>query len=129
VRQASAAGHPEAIYQLGVVLEEDGKMAEAAKEYSLAAERGSLDAMFRMGQLCEQQGEHPTLGRTRDRDGVWIEMTFDSAFLWYKRAAAEGHIAAHTKLGSFYDPASKLAWDEKVRSTQMATPLRVTLYG
>jgi TPR repeat protein len=55
-RQAADAGHPRAIYNLGVLLYEKGQHEEADRLWRQAADSGVADAMFNLGILLNVSG-------------------------------------------------------------------------
>lgn len=56
LRRAAKAGHIAAMFNLGVVLHEQGEKDEAEKWYRQAAETGYLKAMFNLGRLTATTG-------------------------------------------------------------------------
>ena len=91
-RRAANAGHGEAMHNLGVLLQQRGRLDEAETWYRRAAQAGHSEAMHKLGELVRLRGE---LGE---------------AETWYRRAAAAGHTEAMFNLGARLAERGK--WDE-----------------
>ncbi|MCC7166018.1 MAG: sel1 repeat family protein [Rhodospirillales bacterium] len=61
----------------------------AAREFLSEATKGNAQAMFRLGQLCEQ--------------GIGVEQSLLDAKRWYGRAADRGHKEARERLKALGD--------------------------
>ena len=125
--QAAEAGDAVAMFNLGVLLEED-EPAAARAWYEQAVEAGETDAMLNLGLLLKE--DEPAVARS------WYERAAEAgdagAMLnlgllledddpaaersWYERAAAAGHAGAMFNLGLLLeedDPAAARAWYER----------------
>jgi TPR repeat protein len=91
-REAAAAGHAAALYELGVH-HQSGEGApldveEAIRLYKEAAARDDLYAATRLGVLY--------------RDGVGVDRDVETAINWLVKAARGGHTFAYNHLGYMY---------------------------
>src|SRR3974390_381074 len=76
---------PAALFQRGVELHDAGAYMEAFQVWRRAAEGGSSEAAFRLGELyIKKQGVMYSIADAKD---------------WYERAAEAGHIDAQLQLG------------------------------
>ena len=91
-RHGADGGDVDAMVGAAAILETDGKdadIAEAARYYEAAAEKGSIEAAYRLGQIYEN-------GR-----GVGKDETM--AFAWYLRAADAGDAISQRLIGAMYE--------------------------
>lgn len=100
--QAKAPGDLRLAFQLGRVLMQDGKEAEAAVLFEQAAKTGYTAAMVNLGVVLEDKKP-------------------DEAFAWYEKAARMGHVIGEYNLGIAYrnaigtpvDVTKALEWFQK----------------
>jgi hypothetical protein len=64
------------------------KLAEAARECRIRAERGDADAEFRLAEIC--------------RDGKGVPREYGEAVRWFRKAADQGYAKAQNGLGKMY---------------------------
>ncbi len=81
IRKAADAGHVRAMFNLGVLLNDQGETDEAERWWRKAADAGNTDAMSNLGLLLNDQGEP------------------DEAEWWCRRAAGAGGTDAMSNLG------------------------------
>jgi tetratricopeptide (TPR) repeat protein len=81
LQMAAEAGHADAAYNLGFLLQQSGQSQEAERCYRVAAEAGHADAANSLGLLLQQSG--------------WAE----EAERWYRAASKAGHADAAYNLG------------------------------
>ncbi len=98
-RKAAVAGHVDAAFAAGRLLEAGGEPAEAERYYQMAAEGGSLEGAFALGVLL------------RERDP-------DEALSWFDKAAVAGHVDAAFAAGRLLEARGEPA--EAERYYQMA---------
>jgi hypothetical protein len=82
-----AADNPDAMYNLGILLEEragKGDLAEAEQWYRRAADQDYADAMTNLGVLLHERGDAASLAEAEQ---------------WYRRAADQGNADAMLNLG------------------------------
>jgi TPR repeat protein len=122
-RKAAAAGDHAAEYNLGLLLQERGELAEAEGWLRKAAAAGQHDAEDILGLLLQQQGKlaeaegwyrraaaaddhiaEDNLGLLLQRQGKLAE-----AEGWYRRAAAAGNPLAERNLGALLQQRGELA--------------------
>jgi TPR repeat protein len=87
---AASAGHPYAMVNLGILLEQrrgEGDLARAEEWYRQAAEAGNIRAMVNLGTLFMDRGSEGDLARAEE---------------WYQRAAASGEPLAMVSLGTLF---------------------------
>jgi peptidoglycan hydrolase-like protein with peptidoglycan-binding domain len=110
-------------FDLGVLLEEQGNVAEAQAAYGRADERGHGPAASNLGRLLEEQGalaEAEAAYRRADQRGdaigafnlgVLLEDRgeIDEAVAAYQRASGRGHNAAASNLGVLLEEQGALA--------------------
>ena len=94
-RKAADAGHHDAEFNLGVLLQERGELAEAERWYRRAAEAGQHDAESNLGLVLKERGELAEAER------------------WYRRAAEAGHHDAEFNLGVLFQERGELAEAER----------------
>ncbi len=100
--QAKSPGDVRLAFQLGRVLMQDGKEAEAAVLFEQAAKTGYTAAMVNLGVVLEEKKP-------------------DEAFAWYEKAARMGHVIGEYNLGIAYrnaigtpvDVTKALEWFQK----------------
>ena len=92
LREAAAAGDPEALFEIGSRYAEGRGMemdlAKAAQWYELAAEQGLAPAQYRIGNFYEK--------------GTGVERDIAKAKMWYQLAAEQGNVSAMHNLGVLY---------------------------
>ncbi|MBF8190316.1 sel1 repeat family protein [Nonomuraea sp. K274] len=91
LREAAELGHTEAMTNLGVVLHQEGRDAEAEQWWQRAARQGSIDSMYNLGNFC--------MKNRRVLDGE----------RWLARAAEAGHLQAMSDLGVFLFQAGQVS--------------------
>ena len=94
-RKAAEQGHPEAQYNLGVMLGTSGlgrgiekNEKEAAKWYRKAADQGVPDAQYNLGWMYD--------------NGAGVPENDKEAVMLYRKAAEQGHAKAQNELGFMY---------------------------
>ena len=112
-RAAADAGHPVAMFNLGVLAYDEGDREQARTWWRAAADAGEPDAIFNLGALAYDEGDreqartwwsasadagHPgamlTLGVLAEQDG-----DPEQARTWWRAAADAGHPGAIFNLG------------------------------
>lgn len=88
LRQAAKSGDPAHLFDLGVVLEAEGHLADAASLYSRATQAGHIDAAVSLGVLYQ--------------NGSGVDQDYDRARSLYEKAAQAGHARAQNNLGLLY---------------------------
>ncbi|MCR5348603.1 MAG: TIR domain-containing protein [Bacilli bacterium] len=87
-KKAAENDNPNGFTNLGLLYEEVGDLEEAFRQYSLGAEGGDANAMFKVGYLYYH--------------GIGVEQSFEKAFEWYSKGAELGNTAAMWGLGVCY---------------------------
>jgi TPR repeat protein len=95
LRRAAEAGRPDAANNLGLLLQESGRLPEAEHWYQAAAEAGHQDAANNLGVLLQQSGRLP------------------EAEHWYQAAAEAGHQDAANNLGVLLQQSGRLPEAER----------------
>jgi TPR repeat protein len=83
LKEAAAAGEPQAMRDLGQFNEEAERDTEATRYYAMAAEAGQIDAMVWIGD-------------------IYMVSEPDLAYQWLSKAAEQGRNDAKVKLGDLY---------------------------
>ncbi len=104
--RAAKSGNTDAMYTLGLLLEEDGEAQQARTWYMRAAVADHTDAMACLSILLEEAGEV-------DQARTWWTRALQRAVVgeveqtrvWYTRAAEAGHSSAMYKLGLLIEEA------------------------
>jgi TPR repeat protein len=108
-RKAAAQGHADAQYKFGECCDNGNGVPQdhqlAAQLFQMSAEQGHVDAQYKFARHCE-------LGNPVE------------AMEWYRRAAAQGHGEAQSKLGLYYfsvgDYTLALPWLQKSAAQGLA---------
>jgi TPR repeat protein len=111
-------GNPNALEALkrAIKAEARGDLVSATAAYSSAADKGSLDAMARLGDLAEESGNldqakrwWTLAARGGNSDGLLglgilahVEGDFEEAESWWKQSAEAGNVKAMYNVGSLY---------------------------
>ena len=114
-RKAADGGYTGAMYNLGVLLGQEGRHDEAEEWYRKAAKAGDTDAMTNLGILLHEQGkddqaeewfrEAAEAGDTRPMTNLGALLHVqgkddDQAEEWFRKAADAGDTCAMAKLGA-----------------------------
>lgn len=102
--KASELGSVHAIYNLGVIYENEGNVQKAFETWLSAAEKGDLDAMYWLGNLYYA--------------GNGTEQNTQLAFAWWNKAAEEDHADSMRMLANLYmngDPKTQINLEEAIR--------------
>ena len=86
--RAASAGHADAQYLLGYILDKAGENETALGHYQTAFENGNADAAFELGTMYIS--------------GDGVEQSLEMARTWYERAAAAGNNRALVVLARAY---------------------------
>jgi TPR repeat protein len=108
----AAAANPDADLQAGINAFHDGDLITAMERYQSAADAGSPEAQARLAWIYDQSEENDTAVALYRRSaeqafadgefglgemyakGEGVEQDIDEAFLWFERAAHQGHLHA-----------------------------------
>lgn len=96
--QAAAQGHIKALYQMGLVYEEEGQYSAAIAAFHRAAEAGSVGAMGRLGYLFWQ--------------GLGLDRDPEQALHWLGKAARRDCQVSKTHLGTMLYDGDGVARDQ-----------------
>ena len=88
LRRAASAGHADAQYLLGYILDKAGENEAAIGHYQTAFDNGNTDAAFELGTMYVS--------------GDGVEKSLEMARSWYEKAAAAGNNRAREVLARAY---------------------------
>ena len=127
LKVAADAGHAEAANNLGVLLQQSGRLPEAERWYQAAADAGQPDAANNLGVLLQQSGRLPEAERwyqaaadagqpdAANNLGLLLQQSgrLPEAERWYQAAADAGHAEAANNLGLLLQQSGRLPEAER----------------
>ena len=127
LRRAAETGRLDAANNLGLLLQQSGRLPEAERWYQAAAEAGHQDAANNLGVLLQQSGRLPEAERwyqaaaeaghqdAANNLGVLLQQSgrLPEAERWYQAAAEAGHQDAANNLGVLLQQSGRLPEAER----------------